>query len=381
MNEEKDPAATPEDAAPAPAAESTTVETLAPNLTAAPPPETTPEPPADPRRNRRLWPSLVAIIILLLLAAAAYGGWCGWQWYQHATQARQAHLQTLEHSITAARSQTHTLQQQLEGATQAAAQAHDLAGTLKKQLKGVQSRLHTLQQTVDGGRRGVQMAIVEQLLLQANDAAQVTHNSGTAAVALAAADRRLAALQDPRLFKLREALAEERSALAKVQEPDIDGTAIAISQMMGKLRQLPFRTAPHSLPQNPADAKDNAGSAWARGWDRITQSLKALFHVHHHNKEIQPLLSDAQRQLVGAVLALRLDGARAALIRRNTPLYQNQIESADHWLQRYYRKDSPAVNAMHKTLLKLAGIELSPPLPDISASLVLLRKQQQANNP
>lgn len=359
MNEEQDSAASAEERA--------TAATEAEESTVLIPP---------PRKRRRWWPWVVAIIVLLVLAALAYGGWRGWQWYQQDTQTRHAHLQKLEHAVQQAQSQTRNLQQHLQTAAKASDQARSQTARLQTRVDTLQQRLETLQNTVDGGRRGVQLAIVQQLLLLANDEVQVEHNPTAAGQALAAADRHLAALQDPRLFEVRKAVAQERSALSKVAQPDIDGAAIAISQMMGELASLPFRAAPHALPQKKAQTDDNNQNAWARGWSRVTQSLKALFHVHHHDKPVQPLLSHEQRQLVGAVFALRLDGARTALIRRNTPLYRTQIQAADQWLQRYYRQDAPSVKALHEQLTQLAQLDLSPQLPDITQSLELLRKQQ-----
>jgi uncharacterized protein HemX len=43
------------------------------------------------------------------------------------------------------------------------------------------------------------------------------------------------------------------------------------------------------------------------------------------------------------------------------------------WLNRYYDKNSSAVQVLQQDLMKMQTIDLTPPLPDISQSLELLQ--------
>ena len=86
-----------------------------------------------------------------------------------------------------------------------------------------------------------------------------------------------------------------------------------------------------------------------------------------------PMLSAEQETLVVQVLALKLEGARVALLRGDTTSFRDLCESASHWLDTYFQGDDPGVAAAHAELERLQPLDLSPPLPDISRSLGLLR--------
>ncbi|HEU0197321.1 MAG TPA: uroporphyrinogen-III C-methyltransferase [Nevskiaceae bacterium] len=335
--------------------------------------------PADtavtsPRGRHRLWPWIVLLVILVLLVAAGFGGWRGWQWYQGTLQAYSAQQHALQTGVAQARSQADALRANLAAVTAATRQSHAQVQALQSQVTAMQNTLDALDASVNGGRRAVQVAIVEQLLLTANDQVQLAHDPATALKALDAADERLAVLNDPRFFAVRRAIAKDKAALAAVHEPDFAGTAITLGGLIDDIGQLPFRGAPRALAA-PQATPASSTSAWVRGWERVGRSLAALFRVRHQQQPVAPLLPESEQQLVGAVLALRLDGARAALVRRDTAVYHAELQSAASWVARYYRGDDPVTLALHDELTKLAAIDLAPALPDISDSLDLLRKQ------
>lgn len=336
--------------------------------------------PAPPRRRRRARGALVLIVVLLVLAGAAgAGGWYGWQWYQVQEQARAARQQALAQGLAGTRGDVAALAQRLTRAEAEKQAAQDKVQALQTHVEALQQRLDALSQMLEGGRRGVQIALVEQLLLTANEAVQVGRAPQAAERALAAADERLAALHDPRFFGVRQAIADERDALAAVRLPDVAGTAIAIGKLLDGVAQLPLRGTPKPLHTPPPGVADGSGqTAWSRGWARVVAGLGALFLVQHRDHGIAPLLPPAEQRLVGAVLALRLDTARAALVQRNAAVYRSALESAGDWLTRYYQPQAPGVQAMAQRLHDLAGVDVAPALPDLSASLVLLRKQQDA---
>ncbi|TAM12568.1 MAG: hypothetical protein EPN72_14165 [Nevskiaceae bacterium] len=337
---------------------------------------------SDPRPSREMtaaprrgtWLAAIAVLVVLaLLAVIGVGGWYGWQWYQAQEQARGAQQQALAATRTAVAELDRRLAQ-ADGKEQS---TQDGVKALQAQVDVLQQKLDTVGQALDGGRRGVQVALVEQLLMTANEAVQVGRAPQAAQRALAAADARLAALHDPRFFAVRQAIADEREALSAVAQPDVAGTAIAIGRLLDTVAELPLRGTPEALPAPQTVVTDDVGqSAWARGWSRLVAGLGALLRVQHHDHGVEPLLSPAEHAVVGAVLALRLDTARAALVQGDAAVYRSTLKAAGDWLARYYRPQDPAVSTMAQQLRELAGVDVAPVLPDISASLVLLRKQQ-----
>jgi uroporphyrin-3 C-methyltransferase len=98
-----------------------------------------------------------------------------------------------------------------------------------------------------------------------------------------------------------------------------------------------------------------------------------LFTVRRTEQPVARLLPPEQQALLGEVLALRLEAARGALLRADTPAFRDALKSAEAWLDEYYRSDDPGVLAAQADLEKLEALDLDPALPDLSRSLRLLR--------
>lgn len=324
------------------------------------------------------WWLWLLLIVVAALTLVGWAGWRGWQLWQADQQARQQQLQTLQSQLKQARGEINTLRSNLSDASDSASRDSRSIAALQGRVNDVERSVDTLGNVVRGGRQRVQLDVVEQLLLSANDQVQLAHDPVVARRALEAADDRLAALDSPRLFALRKEISEEQAALKKVDEPDLTATSLALSQLIDSVPQLPLRDHPHPLddsaPAPDAGAAGNTDRGWfSRGWHRIGSALRSLFHLRRTDHPIEPMLTAAQEPLVGEVLTLRLDTARAALVQRHTAVYRNALTSAQHWLQHYYRVQDPAVGDAVDQLTKLSAIDLDPTLPDISHSLDLLR--------
>ncbi|HEX7381532.1 MAG TPA: uroporphyrinogen-III C-methyltransferase [Nevskiaceae bacterium] len=335
-----------------------------------------PAPAPQARRSFGRW--LVALVVILVLAGLGYGGWSGWQWYQQTLQGQRHQRAAQQKDMQALQARTVRMDEQLaslEGDAQAAQQR---AAGLKAHVDTLQQQLAALSKRVEGGARTAQLQVVEQLLLLANEQAQIAHDPRAAGVALAAADAQLAALNDPRFFAVRQALTTERSALAAVREPDLDGVAIELGQLIAAVPSLPFRGTQFTLPAS-APPPPRMASGWQRAWAQVVDGLRSLFVVRHHQQPVQPMLSDAEQGLVSTVLVVRLDAARAALPARNTRLYRDELEAARAWLARWYQRDAPTVQAADAQITALVKMELAPALPALGSGLSLLRAQQSAS--
>jgi len=346
--------------------------------------------PSTRATRRRL--ALGLWLLLVLVAALALAGWAGWRGWlalQATLQTQHEALHQVESRLQTTRSDLDTLQAKLADARQTS--RHDslrIAG-LQGRVEDVERSVGTLGNVVSGGRQRVQLDVVEQLLLSANDAVQLAHDPVTARRALAAADARLGQLDSPRLFALRKTLAQERAALKAVDEPDLTAAGVKLGQLIDASAKLPLSVQPHPSTPAPVDhgggggnrsgsTADDAGGWLQRGTRRVLHALRALFHVRRTDHPIEPMLSAQQTPLVGIVLALRLESARGALLRRDTTLYRSALKSAADWLHTYYRVDAPAVGGALDTLRQLAALDLDPPLPDISASVEQLRALRHA---
>ncbi len=351
----------------------TATEALSPPAAPAPP-------PPRARRSGVGW-----LILLIVLAALGAGGWFGWQWLQQQWQHQQERDAALTRLLTESqqlRARTDELAQSLRADDEMARKnAADIAA-LSARVDETTATLARMNEAVQGGRTRMQLAAVEQLLLMANDRALLARDAAGAAQALAQADERLAALDEPRLFKAREAIAQERAALAALPKIDLTAATLSLSTLIAELPKLPLQgRVPDRLTEATSLSSPPEGLAWPiRLWISLKQALRAVFIVRH-DAGAAALLPPEQETLVIHIGLLKLEGARLALLRGNTAAFRELCGAAGAWLHDYYEAQDPGVQAAQAELDRLRTLELTPAMPDISRSLTSLRSAMSAPAP
>lgn len=341
--------------------------------------EPTPQPPAAKRRFSR-W---LFVLFVLLLAAVATGGWLGWRvaWMQ--LQAQNTKVETLRNGLRRTNQELTKLREAATGTSSSLLQQSGQLGTLRHDVNGIRHNVGHLEGLLKGGRRRVEVAEIAQLLGTANRSIELNGNPATARIALREADRLLSSLGSPRFFPVQKVIASELVALQAVRKPDITTAALELSQLINQIPQLPIQNRARLAPQTssgPTKTGSTTDESWAsRSWGHIKQALSALFRVRRSAHTIAPMLTAAQESLVAEVLSLRLDTARAALIRRDQVTFDAVLRSASTWLGRYYDPKNAGVSAMQDEIAKLEKLELSPKLPSVGRSLELFRQIEQGS--
>lgn len=335
--------------------------------------------PLPPPRSAR---PLAALLTVLLLVAAGYGGWRGYQWLAGtfgAMSEQQETLARVTRELSALRAQADAL----------ASRQTELAQTVRRDVGSLGGRLESselavarLGDTVEGGRTRLQLAAVEQLLLMANDRLQLAHDAPGALKALELADERLALLNDPRLFRVREQLATERGALAKLALPDYTGLSLALAELLKRAPDLPLRVRVPERFEIETDAAPTApavdGGAAARIWAAVKHALANIFALHRTSGPAPRLLAPDEEALVEQILQLKLEGARLALLAADGRTFSELVGAARAWLDQYYDEADPNVRTSRAELERMARLQLAPALPDIGRSLALLRGRMDA---
>ncbi|MDD3764431.1 MAG: uroporphyrinogen-III C-methyltransferase [Nevskiales bacterium] len=329
--------------------------------------------------------SALAIVLFLILAVgvAVAGGWAAREILAR-FDAQQQTIATLDQQLAELRQQSERARQQLSDQGLAVQRNAAALARFGERVDAQDAAVGALREEFSGGRIRVQLAIVEQLLVLAGDRLHVARDVPAAIAALEAADARLAALQDPRLFPVREAIANERAALRAVPLPDETGVALSLSSLMARAPSLPLaaQLPDHFEPAEaaPAPASDDTTVAgyWARARGAVEQMLSRMFTIRRESGPRAQLLSVEQEALIGQVLTLRIEGARAALLRGDAVSFRDLCESAAAWTGTYYNGADAGVQSTVSELRRLASVRLSPPLPDIGSSLSLLRAQMES---
>jgi uroporphyrin-3 C-methyltransferase len=236
-----------------------------------------------------------------------------------------------------------------------------------------------LNEQYQGGRTRTQMAVVEHLLMTANDRLLLEHDVDGAITALELADQRLGALGEPRLFNVRRAITEERASLRAVPHADLAAAALTFSSLIGRAQRLPLRArVPDHFEARSEHVELAPEAGWAgRAWASVKEAMSGVFMIRRNRGPAPRLLPADQESLVYQVLALKLEGARLAMLRGDAASFRDLCDSSAAWIRDYFRPDDPGVLAAQAELERLRPLSLNPSLPDITRSLALLRAQME----
>lgn len=178
---------------------------------------------------------------------------------------------------------------------------------------------------------------------------------------------------------MREQLARELAALQAVSLPDLAGIALTLDTLAKTVAELPLKDAQaRAFTPEPAAAADAAAERdWTRLPRLIWDELRRLVVVRRNDTPVGPMLAPEQQFFLYENLRLQLSMARLAALSGDTASYRASLSTAADWLSEHFATDAPRNRAARAELERLAGLELRPELPDVSASLRLLRQQMR----
>lgn len=332
-------------------------------------------------KPRRLWVAVIAL--LLALAALALVGF-GYYRIQNLHAATQAELNGLQASVSQSRD--------------AAEQARRTASDLSSEVTQVRQQLNDKQQSVDElqdrltrsmqqiskmqgtSRRDWLLAEVEYLLRLANQRVLMESSAKEALVLLKSADKILQETDDVSIYNVRKALAQDIAELEAVPRLDVEGVFLklaALNEQVDQLRQVPVTDKGELPDMLKGITPDSVEESWNDGlrasWNRAMEKLGQLVVVQRRDEPVEPLLSPEQNYFLQQNLHLMLEQAQLALLQGKQASYETSIDKATRWIRTYFEADDATTQALLKGLNGLKGVQVSPPLPDISDSLQALK--------
>lgn len=327
-------------------------------------------PAASPRRGLRI----AAVLTLLVLLALSL--WATvtlvQRFQQQETTIRQLAQDLNQQEVLLARETA----RQADLTLLAQRNSSELAN-FSNRLDGYDQTVGQLTEQLQGGRVRIQLATVEHLLMAANERLLLNHDVDGALIALTLADERLGRLNEPRLFRLREAIAREKAAVAAIEQTDLTSVALTLASLSARAPKLPLAARVPDRFETRASATPPILSPDANWMDRLwsvtTHALSSVFTVRRAQGIAPRLLPPEEEALILNLLQLRLEGIRAALLRRDTTTLRDLCVSTSQWLRDYFRAEDPGVMSAQAELERLRALDLSPELPDLTRSLTLLR--------
>lgn len=316
---------------------------------------------------------LLTLFLLIILALATAGGGY-YLWQQQQLMALQQH------------SELNRIQQQLQPlqAESTANQQYMRANNaMIKQLESNQQQISDIaQRAIDQSNRGERdwvLAEIDYLLRLASRRLQIARDINSAVAALQAADQRIHDLGDLSLLPVRKQLAKDIAALKALHQVDVDGTALALDQMIDHLGELPFKSVEEEVKAQVQDDSAKAAEEKPQGFiDSVISTVKNIGDIKVHQRSIEPASSAQQQQQIEQILRTHLLSARLAVLRYDQSQFAHDLQQAQQILHLHYQQADNRVAQMQTDLAKFSSINLQPELPVITTAWTMLHDMSKA---
>jgi uroporphyrin-3 C-methyltransferase len=356
-----------------------------PDLLPAPPPATL------PRSRRGFW---VAVVLAAVAAIAIALAWD--------TRSR---VRSLERELVrrqdASQRDAAEAQAAAKAARDLAADAVAKAGLLEARVADAamqRSQVEELLQSVARSRDENVVADVEAAIRVALQQSAITGSAEPLLATLRQAEERLARYNQPRLERVRRAVARDLDRVKAQGAVDISSLTVRLDEAVRLVDELPLlavavvpdakgarapaRAAAASAQSTAASAAATPASAsgWsaraAAWWHTFTASagdeLRALLRVTRIDAPEAALIAPDQQFFVRENLKLRLLNARLALFARQFEIAQADLRDAQAVLDRYFDRSSKRVIAAHDALRQVQAQSRQGPLPRPDETLAAL---------
>ncbi len=252
------------------------------------------------------------------------------------------------------------------------------------------SQLEELIQSLARSRDENVLADVEASIRVALQQAAITGSAEPLVLTLKQADERLARYNQPRLERVRHAVAQDLERARSAGVTDVTVLTIRVDEVVRQVDELPLlsapeRRAPAVKPSKPAVAAAGAASAAsAGGWNLnfaqhwrdvglgFWQEVKSLVRVTRINQPEAMLLAPEQAFFLRENLKLRLLNARLALLSRQFDTAQSDLREAESVLTRYFDRSNHRVALAIELIHTVTGQArlVTPPRPDATLAAI-----------
>lgn len=319
---------------------------------------------------------LAILAILLSLAALAASGYL-YQLQNNRIQQAQASENGMNDSINALRKEMENTEQRLQSVLQS--RSSDIPPEILSEIQTLKNSTAQLYSKVENTQQTWSVEEIHQLLQLAVDQLSLAANIDGALSALEIADRRIADNGDPELQPVRQQIANDIAGLRQVERLDLAGTIHRLRAVEKSIDHIP--AIGQTARAATTTASDTSGDKSNSVWQQIGQDLSGLVKIRRIDQPEVPLLPPEQQYFLRENTKALLMTARMALLRYDDEIYQQSLQQALQWLEQYFNTDSQNGSWAVNELMTLTQINLTPQLPDISASLSQLETITDGKQP
>ncbi len=333
-----------------------------------------------------------AAVLAALAAAAVMLAWNT----QQRLRSLEAELVKRQQDSGSQATEARTLARQAELTAREAAAKLALLEARVAETSMQRTQLEELIQSLARSRDENVLADVDAALRVALQQSAITGSAEPLVLTLKQADERLARFNQPRLERVRRALAQDLERTRSAGVTDITVLTIRLDEVIRQVDDLPLVSAPERrggarVPESAAAAAASAsasasaasgsglaglagliGQRWATLGSSFWQEVKSLVRVTRIDQPEAMLVAPEQAFFLRENLKLRLLNARLALLSRQFDTAQSDLREAQLALDKYFDRSSRRVVAVAELVRGVTGQArlVSVPRPDATLAAI-----------
>ena len=329
----------------------------------------TPEAPAG--SGRKMLGRGVMYLVLALAAVSLVSTLLLWQKLSNIQE--QLARQSRDASTTA--TEARTLARQAQELVRETAARQALTESRLAEVALQRSQVEELVQSMSRSRDENMLVDIEAALRLAQQQAQLGGSAEPLLMALRSADQRLERAGQPRLSRVRVAVARDIDRIRTSSVTDVPGLLARLDDLVRQVDDLPLANA----VANPAAAlgarrpdRTEALRWWEQALADIRAEARSLVRVSRIDQPEAVLLAPDQAFFLRENLKLKLLNARLALLSRLTDSARADVAAAASALRKYFDPSARRTQAAATLLQQVEGQLRSVELPRIDETLAVL---------
>jgi uroporphyrin-III C-methyltransferase len=290
-----------------------------------------------------------------------------------------------------------TLARQAEGTTRDVAAKMSLLEARVAETAMQRSQLEELIQSLARSRDENVLADLDAAVRVAQQQAAITGSAEPLVLTLKQADERLARFNQPRLERVRRAVALDLDKTRSAGVTDITVLTIRLDEVIRQIDDLPLVAAPErrlargatsdaANPNNAAAMASAAGAAsaptmawttqfkdrWGNVASTVWSEVKGLVRVTRIDQPEAMLVAPEQAFFLRENVKLRLLNARLALLSRQFDTAQSDLRDAQSAMDRYFDRSAKRVTVVSDLLRQVTAQArlVSVPRPDATLAAI-----------
>ena len=337
------------------------------------------------------WIAIGAAVLAAMSAAAVVYAWNT----QQRVKALESELVKRQQDSTGQAVEAHVMAKQAQDVARESAGKLSLLEARVAESSMQRSQLEDLIQQLARSRDENVLADVDAALRVALQQAAITGSAEPLLSTLRQSDERLARFNQPRLERVRRAVAQDLDRVRSAGVSDISALTIRLDEVVRQVDDLPLLSAAErrgsvrsasvaaSAPQGAASGAASGatpgagwtvelGEQWRQLFDRVWQETRSLIRVTRIDHPEAMLVAPEQSYFLRENLKLRLLNARLALLSRQFDTAQSDLRDAQSALERYFDRSTKRVANALELVRQVAAQarQVTVPRPDATLAAI-----------